>query len=228
VIEDRSLIEQVLPDAAVGAEIFGDQTVELFDAEEAQLARAVPKRRREYTTARAAARRALAGLGYPPVPVLRGEHGEPLWPAGVVGSLTHCDGYRACAVADADLVPVLGLDAEPAEPLSAGVFDRISVPAERGRHPELAAAVPDLPWDRLLFCAKEATYKAWYPQARRWLGFADADIRLDPGGTFEVEILVDGPEISGLGTLRGFKGRWATGHGVLVAAIAQAITVSDR
>ena len=34
-------------------------------------------------------------------------------------------------------------------------------------------------WDRLLFSAKEAVYKAWYPLAERWLGFEDALIAID-------------------------------------------------
>lgn len=221
------MIEKVLPAAARGVEIFGDEDIDLFPAEEAQLERAVPKRRREYTTARAAARRALAGLGYAALPVLRGEHGEPLWPAGVVGSLTHCDGYRACAVAPADAVDVLGLDAEPAQPLSAGVFERITVPAERDRQAGLSDHEPGLPWDRLLFCAKEATYKAWYPLARRWLGFADADIRLDVGGTFEVELLVDGPVLASGAVLRGFQGLWVAEQGIVLAALTQAMTVRD-
>lgn len=75
------------------------------------------RRQREFATARSCARTALARLGVPPVPVLASPRGAPRWPAGVVGSITHCDGYRAAAVAYTRDVVSLGIDAEPDEPL---------------------------------------------------------------------------------------------------------------
>jgi 4'-phosphopantetheinyl transferase EntD len=71
----------------------------LFPEEEAVIARAVPKRRQEFTTARHCARTALATLGAPPAPILPGEMGAPTWPPGYVGTMTHCAGYRAAAIA---------------------------------------------------------------------------------------------------------------------------------
>jgi hypothetical protein len=67
----------------------------LFPEKEAVISRAVDKRRREFQTVRHCARRALRELGVPPAAVLPGERREPVWPPGVVGSLTHCTGYRA-------------------------------------------------------------------------------------------------------------------------------------
>ena len=58
---------------------------------------------------------------------------EPLWPAGVVGSITHCDGYRAAAVARATDLATVGIDAEPHEPLPDGVLAAIALPAEPPR-----------------------------------------------------------------------------------------------
>ena len=59
-----------------------------------------------------------------------------------------------------------------------------------------------LHWDRILFCAKEATYKAWYPLTRRWLGFEDAHIVFDVDagrhlGAFVSRILIDPAALSG-------------------------------
>jgi hypothetical protein len=81
--------------------------------EEELIGRAVEKRRREFGTARACARRALADLGRVPAPIVRGEKGAPVWLDGVVGSITHCAGYRGAAVAEARDVRALGIDAEP-------------------------------------------------------------------------------------------------------------------
>ena len=107
------------------------------------------------------------------MPILKGEKGEPCWPDGVVGSLTHCEGYRGAAVAPQGRVRSVGIDAEPHDVLPNGVLDAISLPGERAG---LDALPSGLHWDRILFCAKEATYKAWFPLTRRWLGFEDAHI----------------------------------------------------
>ncbi|WP_158717200.1 4'-phosphopantetheinyl transferase family protein [Streptomyces sp. NRRL F-4474] len=82
----------------------------------ASLRAAVAARRREFATVRRCARQSLAALGIPPMPLLPGERGAPLWPRGTVGSMTHCLGYRAAAAARADEITALGIDAEPHQP----------------------------------------------------------------------------------------------------------------
>jgi 4'-phosphopantetheinyl transferase EntD len=214
------VIEKILPPAVAAAEAFDDRPgVALFPAEEALLARAVDKRRLEFATGRDCARRALAALGVGAAPILQGERGAPRWPPGIVGSITHCDGYRAAAVARATDVLTVGLDAEPAQVLPDGVLEYVSLPAERARLRELTAAAPAFCWDRLLFSAKEATYKAWFPLAGRWLGFQDADITIDEtDGNFEARLL--GPALAASGSpLAGFAGRWLACDGLILTAI---------
>ncbi|GGV06898.1 hypothetical protein GCM10010275_53570 [Streptomyces litmocidini] len=154
----------------------------LFAEEEALMARAAPGRRREFATARLCAHRALAGLGVAAAPLLRGRRGAPAWPAGTVGSITHCAGYRGAAVASAAGFLGLGIDAEPHAPLPSGVREEVVFGPERARLRELAARRPDIAWDRLLFSAKESVYKAWSGYGGAWLGFEEAEVswRLDP------------------------------------------------
>jgi 4'-phosphopantetheinyl transferase EntD len=214
------LIDDILPPGVAAQEAFSDLlSIELFPAEEAVIANAVDKRRREFTTARACARAALAELGLPPVPILPGLRGAPQWPAGVVGSITHCAGYRASAVAhDRDIVTI-GLDAEPHETLPHGVLGAVASPAEQASLAELSAARPGVCWDRMLFCAKETVYKAWFPLTMRWLGFEDAVVHFDPGGqTFSARLLVDGPVVNGA-KLSGFTGRWMVSDGLIATTI---------
>ena len=72
---------------------------------------------------------------------------------------------------------------------------------------------------RLLFSAKESVYKAWFPLARRWLGFADADITINAAnGTFEARLLIAAPEFSGV-PAAGFTGRWIIAEGMILTAI---------
>jgi 4'-phosphopantetheinyl transferase EntD len=188
--------------------------------EEPLIARSVAKRRNEFITVRHCARIALGQLGMPPVPILKGDKGEPCWPDGVVGSLTHCAGYRGAVVGRSGAVRSLGIDAEPHDVLPAGVLDAISLEAERR---EMAALAVGVHWDRILFCAKEATYKAWFPLTKRWLGFEDAHITFDvddsgSAGGFESAILVDGSTLSGP-PLTALAGRWSVERELVLTAI---------
>jgi 4'-phosphopantetheinyl transferase EntD len=215
------VIEEILPRQAACAEEFGDPPdATLYPEEEALVARAVDKRRREFTTARACARRAMGALGIPPAPIPRGERGAPAWPSGVVGSITHCDGYRGSAVAFARDVRSIGLDAEPNDELPEGVLEAVSSPAERRHVERLRAEFPEVFWDRLLFSAKESVYKAWFPLTGRWLDFHEAVVVPEPdAATFSAHLCVPGPVVDGR-RLTGFSGRWLVRRGLVLTAIA--------
>jgi 4'-phosphopantetheinyl transferase EntD len=215
------VIERLLPSGVVAVEAFADDPGEdPFPGEEDLVARAVQGRRREFITARRCAREALGHLGYPPAPIRPGARREPRWPAGVVGSITHCAGYRAAAVAPAALVTGLGIDAEPHGPLPDGVLDTVTTANEPTLLARLAGTHASVHWDRLLFSAKESVYKAWYPLTARWLGFDDARLSIDPAaGTFTARVLVDGARRDGGPPLTELHGRYAVGRGLVVTAV---------
>lgn len=186
---------------------------DLFPEEAAAVARAVPKRRREFATVRWCARTALADLGVAPAPILPGTRGAPGWPAGVVGSMTHCDGYRAAVVARRGEITGVGVDAEPAAALPDGILGAVSLPEEAAMVARLSARQPGTHWDRLLFSAKESVYKAWFPEARVFLEFHEARLEFDPdAGTFHASLLIDGP-------FREMTGRWVQTGGLVLTAI---------
>ena len=216
-----TLISTVVPDSVAAAELYDDPPdLKPLPAEEPLIARSVAKRRNEFVTVRHCARVALGELGIPPAPILKGDKGEPCWPDGVVGSLTHCDGYRGAVVGRAEKARSVGIDAEPHGVLPNGVLEAVSLPLERR---ELATMAQALHWDRILFCAKEATYKAWYPLTRRWLGFEDAHIIFDvepdgATGEFVSQILIDPTALSGP-PLAALRGRWVVRDGLVLTAI---------
>jgi 4'-phosphopantetheinyl transferase EntD len=230
------VLEELVPPPVAVAEWFGDKPDGfLFPEEAAVIGQAVDKRRREFTTVRACARQALRQLGVAPVPILPGERGAPQWPSGVVGSMTHCDGYRATAVALVADIGSIGIDAEPNRPLPDGVLGLVSLPDER----TMLAGLPASPagsgvqaapggaspgtagpcWDRLLFSAKESVYKAWFPLTRRWLSFKEAAVIIGPAdGTFTARLLVPGPVVNSR-PLSVFEGRWLARDGILVTVV---------
>jgi len=221
------VIGALLPAGVAAAEAYDDPPdARLFPAEEVAVARAVAKRRREFTTGRHLARRALDELGMAPTALPSGPRGEPVWPAGTVGSITHCDGYRGAAAARGAVLLSVGIDAEPNEPLQVGVLESVSLAAERDRVADLLRREPAVCWDRLLFSIKESVYKAWFPVTRRWLDFAEADVTVDPAaGTFRARVLVQPPILSDGRLLTCFTGRWLARRGLVLAAVALPVAV---
>jgi 4'-phosphopantetheinyl transferase EntD len=209
------MIESLLTARTESAETREHLQTALHPEEAELVATSAEKRRQEFQTGRACARLALERLGIPPVAILAGDRGEPLWPAGVVGSITHCSVYRACAVARTDALASLGIDAEPNLPLPGGVLARIAF------GPELAieSPAPGVCVDRLLFCAKEAIYKAWFPLNKRWLGFEDMEVTFTHGeNAFAGRLLIPDLEPDPLHP-KVFHGRWATEDGVICTAV---------
>lgn len=222
------MIEELLPASVVTVEAYGDEEpvkAALYPEEEAVVARAVDKRRREFAVVRSCARRAMDKLGVPAQPILPGERGAPTWPAGLVGSMTHCDGYSAAALVRAADLASLGIDAEPHQTLPEGVLAAVALPAEAERLRRLADDHPGVHWDRLLFSAKESVYKAWFPLTGVWLDFteADIDVFIDPGeqrsGGFRALLLVPGPSVGGRRVDR-FEGRWTVRRGLVATAVS--------
>jgi 4'-phosphopantetheinyl transferase EntD len=221
------VIEELLPQTVVTVEAYGNEDADtpLYPEEAALVTRAVAKRRREFAVVRSCARRAMEKLGVPPQPVLPGERGAPRWPAGLAGSMTHCDGYCAAALVRATDLASVGIDAEVHGPLPEGVLPAVSLPSEAERLRRLAAQRPGVHWDRLLFSAKESVYKAWFPLTGEWLDFTEADIEIsaDPGdrprGTFRATLLVPGPRVGGR-RLGHFDGHWIADRGLVATTVA--------
>ncbi|WP_083950422.1 4'-phosphopantetheinyl transferase family protein [Roseivivax lentus] len=155
------------PDGVAVAVVDPEEATEpLFPIEEAAVRRAVAGRRAEFTAGRQAARQALAMLGYPPIAIPMAEDRAPVWPQGIVGSLSHCPAVCIAVVADASRIASLGVDIEPFDPLPEDIVHEI------GREDEIAGIGPDRRLAaRQLFSAKEAAYKAQYPLTRTLFGF---------------------------------------------------------
>jgi len=121
-------------------------------------------------------------------PLLVGDEGAPLWPNGVVGSISHTGhlegGLAVAVVARRDAVCALGVDAERARALPLAVWNRVLTRAERSHIGSLIDEKQG--WlARLTFSAKEAVFKCQYPLSRAWLGFQDVETEFDLSrGTF--------------------------------------------
>tara|TARA_R110002110_G_scaffold29785_6_gene105866 strand:+ start:1417 stop:2058 length:642 start_codon:yes stop_codon:yes gene_type:complete len=135
--------------------------------------RASPARRAEFAAGRAAARAAMIALGHPAAAIPMQPDRAPLWPPGLVGSITHS--ATACLAAVLPIPALIGIDLEPATALETNLWSTILRPEEQawlqGRADAGLLA-------KQIFSAKEATYKAQYPVSKTIFGFEAIRISL--------------------------------------------------
>jgi len=137
------------------------------------LPNAVPRRLAEFAAGRAAARQAFALLGHPAASIPQGPDRAPIWPRGLNGSITHS--ATLCLAAVTRTPQLIGIDLEPATALAFDLWDVVLRPAEQAT----LQGNPNAPLlAKLMFCAKEAVYKAQYPRSKTLFGFDAIEITL--------------------------------------------------
>lgn len=164
---------------------------ELLGEESEAVADAVPSRIEEFRLGRGCARKALAHIGAAigPIPVAKSR--APVWPKGVIGSITHTGFYCAAAVGWQSEFAAIGIDAADNRPLPEDILEQVTSRAERTwvRKHLGSAQGHHLAADSLIFSIKEAIYKAWNPITGQWLGFEDAFVVVNPvDKTFMAEL----------------------------------------
>jgi 4'-phosphopantetheinyl transferase EntD len=207
-----SMWDDILPDDVISES--GDPTepvARLFPAEAALMAGMVDKRRREFAMGRRCARRALERLGIRATPLLAGPLREPLWPDGVIGSITHTAGLCTVVVGRRGRLAGIGIDAEPDGELPADIVTCVCRPDELAAFDALAFLDAGTA-ARLAFSAKEAVYKCQYPTARRVLEFHDVAVTFTPDGAFTIRWFVEAP------VQQAWFGRWRRIEGFVLTA----------
>lgn len=182
---------------------------ELHPTEQQLVSNAVDRRKADFGDSRWCAHVAMSEFVMDQ-PIMRGERGMPVFPSGVTGSLTHTEGYRAALVGRSSRWRSLGIDAEPADWLPEGVINAVARPEEQRRLRRLAREEGIDYLDKVLFSAKESTYKAWFPLTHRFLDFDQADIDIRPDGTFTSYLLVRPVPVPFI------EGFWAIRNGFVV------------
>ncbi len=153
-----------------------DHTTSLLAAERVGLERMAEVRRAEYSSGRRVARQALSLLGIEGCSVTaRGR--LPVWPLGVVGSITHSRTLALAMVGREADVAGIGVDLEQERRVNERVAARVLVPAERRN-------LAEQDWRTMLFAAKEAVYKAVNPVVGEYLDFGDVEVSASKDGTF--------------------------------------------
>jgi 4'-phosphopantetheinyl transferase EntD len=146
---------------------------DLYPAEAAYVVGARPERKQEFAAGRSAARQAMIDLGGVQAPVPAASDRSPIWPEGLVGSITHAQ--SVCVAVVSKDARSIGIDLETTDPLDADLISTICSDAELAR----IAGRAQQTLAKLIFCAKEAAYKAQYPLTKALFGFEYFDVTLN-------------------------------------------------
>lgn len=210
--ELQTLVETLAPaPASIVAGDVASFAGPLMAGEGKAVARAVAKRRDEFRAGRAAARAALRGLGWPPLPLPAGPDRAPVWPDGVIGSISHTDGAVAAVTVRKSDVAAIGLDIEHARPLDPKMRCLICSAAEG------AGALDGLDRAMVCFVIKEAAFKAYNPATGHVLDFRE--VRVEFGWAGRATVLILEPDAPAFFDGRTIPVRYGRAAG-LVAAVA--------
>lgn len=182
-------------------------------AEDPRFKQAAPARQLEFAGGRECARRVLIALGREPVPIAQGADGEPLWPHGVVGSISHAERLCTAVGARASDVRAIGVDIEPDRSESTAFARRVCREPELSAIGRLGASVEQLA--PVVFAAKEASYKLQFPLTRDAGAWGSLEVLL-AADTFTVRFDgAHGPLSSSC-----VQGRWRRALGFIWAGVA--------
>ncbi|MEM7752458.1 MAG: 4'-phosphopantetheinyl transferase superfamily protein [Pseudomonadota bacterium] len=182
----------------------------LIDPEPQAIARAIPTRRAEFAAGRRAARMALADMGHVGTAIPQGEHRAPIWPDGIVGSLSHDDGLAIACVGKTNGLSGLGLDLADATDFPVHLRKEILRTPDEEQQTGLEA--------RLNFSAKESVFKAFYPSVGAYFGFGAVEVTPDMGAArFAVRLR---QSLGPVPKRTIFEGRFAIAEGRLMTLLA--------
>jgi 4'-phosphopantetheinyl transferase EntD len=182
------LVSWLSPVVRVAAASILENTAGLTPVECARAAELGDQRALEFATGRVLARSVLAHWGHSGFSLLPDADRVPIWPEGVVGSISHKRDICIVAVASREDRAGIGVDIEHDAPVKSGVEELVCLPSER-RWLEAEGASQVGRRCRLVFSAKEAVYKAFYPSVRTRWGFHDVEVLVDLGaGRFDARL----------------------------------------
>lgn len=194
------------PGVRTQATAIGEGPCALRPDEEPATAGMTPRRLRQFSHGRWCAHAILESLGHAGTGVPVGPSRAPVWPAGIVGSISHTHDWAAAAAAPVAVAGGLGLDIEEAAPLPAELTEIVCTAQER-RWLERQAQPGDLA--KLVFCAKESLFKCLWPELRTFIDFQRVQIELDSSsGRYTARTAVREPWSSLVQRLTGRHGRW--------------------
>jgi 4'-phosphopantetheinyl transferase EntD len=191
-----------LPDTAVTIAPIQDYRAQLIGDEHLCLESMAEQRQIEFSSGRYCLHQCQNLLDLKPAAILRKSR-HPIWPTkNYIGSISHCDIAAAAIISSQNRS--IGLDIERTSRVGVKVLDTLFTAKEKQAF-ELLANKSNEYLPGIAFSAKESGYKAIYPIGGEFIGFQEAEIRLDlQTNTFYIDYLGEYPPNRALNSGHGY------------------------
>lgn len=173
--------------------------------------KSVPKRQAEYLAGRFMAQKALEKLGIVQTDIPIGEHRCPKWPTGINAAISHSNNTALCIAVKKSNHQYVGIDVEPV--LSWNTITKITNSIINNNETQmlLSNTLNYKITFSIVFSAKEALFKALYPNVGYYFDFNAAEVIniCSHSNQFKIKltqdltsILAKGSEFDGYYTIR--------------------------
>lgn len=160
----------------------------LYKEERSLITKASLKRINEFSTGRYGIRCLLKSYGINYFPITHDQKGMPIFPNGIIGSISHTDRKCCIAMSTNEEYRSIGVDIEEYSKLNLDLCKYFLhkkeiefVYSQMDTYPQIMAAV--------LFSAKEAFYKMQYSISKTYLDFLDVETTYIKAGILNVRLL---------------------------------------
>lgn len=208
-LELSNNLRRLVPEEIIVEATSEASTSALLPEEAAATREWAPQRQLQFAAGRLCARRALAQLGYSAAPIPFDAEGAPVWPCGVVGSISHKRQHCIVVVARPSAARSIGIDLERdvAEPdvVETEIVRRVCGTESERRQLKTLRRVTNSP-GTLFLSAKEAFFKFQFPLTRANLDWTDVEVTFEDRG-FQARAPGRGDVSCGTGVVA-FGGGW--------------------
>jgi 4'-phosphopantetheinyl transferase EntD len=158
---------------------FGNE--QIFHTEQKLVEKSCPKRKKEFVAGRITAKYILQSFGVENFPILTGKFREPVWPLGIVGSISHCSEYCFVAASSEKYTLSLGVDIEPNEPIAEELINYVLTDKEKDWiQYQKGKGGEGIHWSKAIFSAKESAYKCVFPLLKKYIDFKEVQTVFQP------------------------------------------------
>lgn len=175
----------LFPESVRCVALRGGCELDVMAEEIALTGRMVAKRKRDFLLGRTCARRALRCFEIENFPLLVGADRAPVWPDGLVGSISHTAGVCGAVVASSKEFAGIGFDVERLDSVTEEIAKHVTTSRERAVFCEIG-----FDWRTTLFSIKETVYKAVSSQFESIFGFQGVEVVRLEDGAFEARLQI--------------------------------------
>jgi 4'-phosphopantetheinyl transferase EntD len=139
------------------------------------------KRVKDFATGRFCAKQAIENLGLYNIDILTGVEGKPIWPSGLVGSISHCESLTGAIIARKSDYISLGLDIEEIGNVTTDLWEYLFTESEKMFLIGFEDPEKQREQSTILFSMKESFYKLQNPVTNTFLDFLEVELKCTSG-----------------------------------------------